>query len=480
MDTYKDETDKIKNILKVNPRGLSVTDISKEIGINRNTVAKYLEILRISGHIEMESIGTAKVYFLSQRIPISTLLDFSSDYIIVVDRDFKVVQVNDKFSELAKLQKKELIGKKIEDILHPMISNKTLMEKISDALVGKELVEMLDIIVNNELCFLKTKMIPSTFDDGGNGVTLIMENITEEVNSHNILKEEQEKLEKMVSERTTELEEANKMLKKEIMERKWIEEKLHEEREKAQKYLDIAGTLITIIDENGNISLINRKGLEIIECTPEEAIGKNLIDTFVIDQEKVEANKRCYRLLSEECEISCESSIITPTRKNKLIRWTNVSIKDKSGRITGFVASGQDITEQRRMEEELKESEQKYRLLADNTLDSVWQLSTDLVFTYANPGTINVIELGADDLVGTKLQDHFPESEMNKMMKVMKHYSEKGSDGKYTKIKTVIYDKNKNLVPVEIYAKMIFDKDGKLCGYQGTTRKLDVSKEFKI
>ncbi|MEZ5335864.1 MAG: PAS domain S-box protein [Methanolobus sp.] len=471
MELYRKETDQIKSILKDNPRGLSVTDISRKIGTNRNTVAKYLEILRISGHIEMESVGTAKIYFLSQRIPISTLLDFSSDYIIVIDSELKVVQVNDKFSDAIEISKKELSGKTIDEILPPMISNRTLMEKINEALNGKELVEMMDIIINSELWFLKTKLIPSTFDDGERGVTLIMENITEEIKSQNLLKEEQEKLEKMVEERTAELEKANKLLKKEITERKLIEEKLHDAHEKAQKYLDIAGVLIAVTDSKGNITLINRKGLDILECDAEKAIGANIIETFVAEEEKEGTIKLCEEILRNESEISCEKHIITPYGKKKCIKWTNVSFKDKNGNMAGVVVSGEDITEQRRIEKELKENEHKYRLLANNTLDSIWQIDKDFVFTYANPGALNMLELDHNKVVGTRIQDHFPENEMKKIIEIIETYQYKETDDRFIKIETKIYDKKRNLIPIEIYAKKIFDEDGEFCGYQGTTRK---------
>ncbi|WP_319506950.1 PAS domain-containing protein [uncultured Methanolobus sp.] len=178
MEIYKEESRLIKNLLKDNPRGLIVTDISKKMGINRNTVAKYLEILRISGHVEMESVGTAKVYFLSQRIPVSTLLDFSSYNIVVIDSEHKIIQANDRSAELVNIPKKEITDRRIDDILISMLSNRTLIEKIDEGLKVKELVEILDLIIKNELCFFKTKIIPSTFDDGEAGVTLIMENIT--------------------------------------------------------------------------------------------------------------------------------------------------------------------------------------------------------------------------------------------------------------------------------------------------------------
>ncbi len=154
-----------------------------------------------------------------------------------------------------------------------------------------------------------------------------------------------------------------------------------------------------------------------------------------------------------------------------MIKWINVSLKGKNGKILRVLASGEDITKQREVEEELKESKRKYRLLAENTLDSIWQLDENLVCTYANPATIPITGLKSEDIVGTKLQEQFPENEIQKMEDAMKYSMEHIYDGEFTKIETSIYDKKRNLVPIEIYAKKLLDESGNFCGFQGSTRK---------
>lgn len=473
MELYNNEAAKIKSLLKENPRGMSVTDISKHVSVNRNTVAKYLELLRISGHIEMENVGTAKVYFLSQRIPVSTLLNFSSDFIVVINDNNKVVQANDRFLELSKVSKNAIQGKKLCDVFPPMISNKTLLESIKDARNGNEQVETLDIFVDNELCFFKAKIIPSTFDDGENGVTLIMENITEEINSRNILKRQQEKLEILVSQRTSELKETNEMLKKEIDERKKIEEKLQDEHEKAQNYLNIAGVLIAVIETDGKCTLINKKGLDILEREIDDVIGHHFVNEFILEECRESSMKRGQQIFDGEKEINCESYIITPSGKSKLIKWLHVALKDKYGNVTGILSSGQDITEQRKIEEELKESERKYRLLAENTMDCIWTIDKDMVFTYVNPAVYDIAGYAPEEWIGTKLSDHFPENEMQKLNEIIIYFLENGTDNSRTRIESLIYNKEMDLVPIDIYGKMLFDEGGNYQGFQGTTRKID-------
>jgi hypothetical protein len=69
-------------VLKHNPRGLTVTGVSKAMGMNRNSVAKYLEMLLIAGRADMKTFCASKVYCVSQRLPKAAMLSMTSDYVV--------------------------------------------------------------------------------------------------------------------------------------------------------------------------------------------------------------------------------------------------------------------------------------------------------------------------------------------------------------------------------------------------------------
>jgi predicted transcriptional regulator len=66
----------IKQMLKWHPRGMTISNLTTKMKLNRNLVAKYLDMLLISGQVEMMTVGVAKVFFLSQRVPVSAMLEF--------------------------------------------------------------------------------------------------------------------------------------------------------------------------------------------------------------------------------------------------------------------------------------------------------------------------------------------------------------------------------------------------------------------
>src|SRR5512136_709325 len=122
MGVLDEETvNRIKQNIKWHPRGMTISDLASRLQMNRNLVAKYLDMLLISGQVEMQLIGAAKVFFLSRRVPVSALLEFSSDLVIVFDSDQRILQVNEQVPLLLETEKEALIGKSIHELDNPFI-----------------------------------------------------------------------------------------------------------------------------------------------------------------------------------------------------------------------------------------------------------------------------------------------------------------------------------------------------------------------
>lgn len=157
---------------------MTVTDIAREIKINRNSVAKYLDILLISGHAEMVTFGPAKVYFPSSRIPLSAMLNFTHDYIALLDRDLKFLKVNENLVKFLGIPRENIIGQRIESLSFSIFQIPELARNARSALECKETTIERDYPFDSKELSLHIKHIPTTFDDGEPGVTLIIEDIT--------------------------------------------------------------------------------------------------------------------------------------------------------------------------------------------------------------------------------------------------------------------------------------------------------------
>jgi len=193
MDSYQQEISLIKQILKKNPKGMTVTDISRKIKINRNSVAKYLDIMRISGHVEMITFGPAKVFFPSRRVPVNDMLNYTSDYILIFDKNYKINTINNPFLKFLNADREAIIGHNVnKTILKIFQEHEEIETAIKNALDGKKNTHEIDFKKDGEKIYFKIKVIPITFEDGGNGVTLVITNVTYHKIAEKALKESQE------------------------------------------------------------------------------------------------------------------------------------------------------------------------------------------------------------------------------------------------------------------------------------------------
>ena len=158
------------------------------------------------------------------------------------------------------------------------------------------------------------------------------------------------------------LEETNERLRQEIVERAQVEEALCTAKKKAQQYLDIAGTLIVVIDSDQRVRLINKKGCGLLGYREDEIIGKNWCDLVLPERER-ERTKAVFSTLRAgklESAEYVEHAIMTQTGEERLIAWQNAVVKDEEGTIVSTLSSGEDITERKRAEEALQKA---YRAL---------------------------------------------------------------------------------------------------------------------
>jgi PAS domain S-box-containing protein len=133
------------------------------------------------------------------------------------------------------------------------------------------------------------------------------------------------------------------------------EESLREERDRAQHYLDVAKTLLVVINSDQRVSLINKKGCEILGYPENEIIGKNWFDLFVPARMRDEVRATFKMLMAGEIQPveHFENPVMSRQGEERLIAWHNAVLESDEGQIIATLSSGEDITERKRAEEQL-------------------------------------------------------------------------------------------------------------------------------
>jgi PAS domain S-box-containing protein len=188
--------------------------------------------------------------------------------------------------------------------------------------------------------------------------------------------------------------------------------KLREERNKAQQYLNIAGVIIVAINEMGVVSLINKKGCQVLDYKEDEILGKNWFDLCVPERDRDERKDVFTQVMAGEKEEAedYENTIVNKAGEERIIAWHNTTLRDEKGNIIGTLSSGEDITIRKQTEEELIQTEK---------MVSLGQLAASVVHEVNNPlaGIMVYIKLFLKKYKENKLQDEKTEDQLIKMEK---------------------------------------------------------------
>ena len=448
MDVNRKELLDIKDVLKESPRGITVTEISKAVGMNRHSVAKYLEVLVASGHVDMRSFGPSKVYYLSQRVPLSAMLSFSSDAIVIVDKDLLIRNANDKFLETMGLTREKAINRNIENYMNHMPMTRNILEHIGESLEGKEQTQDTSYRRGADEVYFSVKYIPTIFDDGGKGVTIIMSDVSERRRIENAVRESEHKFRGMIGQSTDG---------------------------------------ITLCDEKGAVIEYNESMSRLTNTKRENVIGKNVweIPFFI----------RAYAQLPDRPPVSLKKFVLNFLMSGKSSMKHRLNIFDiqmpygsqltvqanifpiKSDKGYMLSAIVRDITEQKQAEEALRQSEQKFRGLMENINDIAWETDNKGRITYIGPQVRDILGYEPEYVVGRTILDFMPEDEK---AKYLKYYTKAYALPRmYNLIVFLLYHKDCSIHPIEVNGSPVYDEKGEFAGYIGVVRDITMRKQME-
>ncbi len=158
-----------------------------------------------------------------------------------------------------------------------------------------------------------------------------------------------------------------------ITERKQAQRQIEAERARAERYLEVAGSMLLALDDQGCVTLINPKGREVIGLTESEILGRSWIDHFIPQQDREEVRSIFARILRGELQAVeyVEAPLLNAHGQQRLIAWHNSVLRDASGRIIGTLSSGNDVTERNAAELALRDERRFLQHVIDGIEDPI-------------------------------------------------------------------------------------------------------------
>jgi len=206
---------------------------------------------------------------------------------------------------------------------------------------------------------------------------------------------------------------------RDITARKRVEEALRESEEKYRDLVENMSEVIYTLDNKRVMTYISPAIESFMGYSPSEIIGRPFTE-FIYGEDLPGAKRRFSEVLSGNLGLS-EYRVVN---KSGDMRWILVSSKPTVMKnvVTGVRGVLTDITERKRAEESLRESEERYRELADSIADVFFAMDKELKYTYWNQASENLTGIPAKEALGKSLLEIFPDTPQTR--KAQKVYSD--------------------------------------------------------
>ncbi|MCX8056734.1 MAG: PAS domain S-box protein [Ignavibacteria bacterium] len=301
--------------------------------------------------------------------------------ILVEDENGNILAINKKYEEISGYKREELLGKNIS-ILSVPENLKFVKENIQKILNGEVLNHTIKSKrkdgSENVVHLIETAI---TLPNEKRGILSFCEDVTDKFNLQN---------------------------------------QLIESEKKFRTIFETAVEGICIVNPEDLITDVNQRFCEIVGYEKDELLNQNFIIKLVHPDEKQHAIQEKLNRLKDKSQIFDRRLI----KKDGSIIWTRVSAKaifDDLGNLIGSFAFFTDITEQKRLQEELQKSEEQFRLIWENSQDGMRLTDEHGTVILVNPAYCKMVFLPKEKIEGRSLADIYLSK--NKLEIIEKHKS---------------------------------------------------------
>jgi PAS domain S-box-containing protein len=152
-------------------------------------------------------------------------------------------------------------------------------------------------------------------------------------------------------------------------------------------------------------------------------------------------------------------------------------IKDGKGKRTGFRGVSRDITERKKMEEALRQSEEKYRTIIETMQEGYLELDLKGSYTFANEALCKRQGYTKDELIGMNNRQFQDETNAQKAYQAFHEVYRTGEPNKTLEMETIGKDGTKRIS--ELSVSLIKDAQGKPIGFRGISHDITERKQIE-
>jgi PAS domain S-box-containing protein len=149
---------------------------------------------------------------------------------------------------------------------------------------------------------------------------------------------------------------------------------LRDERDRSQRYLNTAESILLALDIKGRITLVNRYTCSLLGWTADELLGRSWVETCLPPRIQRNLAGLFDNLLDGDMR-EVDNVVVTRSGQERLIEWHNTLLRDDDGVVIGTFSSGTDITERTKAVDALRVTEERMRFALEAAGVGIWDMN---------------------------------------------------------------------------------------------------------
>jgi two-component system sensor kinase FixL len=200
------------------------------------------------------------------------------------------------------------------------------------------------------------------------------------------------------------------------------------EKDITKQYFDIVDRCIVALDKQGYITLINRKGCELLGYTESELIGRNWFETCLPEQSRQTTYQVFKLLMSDQLNGSeyYENDIVTSKGEYRHLTWHNAVLRDEAGEASGTISSGIDLVSRDKSEQALHASEARIRAIVETAIDGIVTIDDRGMIRSINTAVERLFGYAEEELIGSNVSILMPSPHHEEHDKYLDRYLSTG------------------------------------------------------
>ncbi len=258
---------------------------------------------------------------------------------------------------------------------------------------------------------------------------------------------------------------------RDITDQKQLEEKLRQAQAYNRGLIESSVDAMLTVAPDDTITDVNEQMVKLSGYNRDQLVGSAFKDYFT-EPDRATAGVR--KTLAEGFVTNYELTLRSRYRRQILVSFNASVFRDSAGDVRGIYAIARDVTEQRRLEEKLRESENYNRGLIESSVDALLTVNPDLTITDVNEQMVKLTGCSRDEIVGSPFKDWF--TEPDRAAAGVRQTLEEGMVSSY---ELVLKSRSGKRTVVSFNAGTFKDTAGKVAGILAAARDITAQKKVE-